>query len=220
MFTRTFPVLPVSLVILFLAAGCSSVASHARIESDEVNPAFKGGKGEKVLVVVASPDPALREDVESQFAIAAYDYKMSMTPSHRVLPSFKDVTKESLMELVKRDGYDRVILARTVPGSASTGRHTDYSNYYSVVGAGFDPWMGMYDSWSSTYTTIYSPTDPPPSFGSYIRGLTVETLLFDASDATLIWKSTTSLTSSEQVGETAMIYAGKIVGRLRQKGLL
>ena len=202
--------------LLFLVA-CTT-GDYARFKAEKSNPNFKGPAGKNTLVLVASPDPAARENLEDQFAIEGVKRKIDITPSHRLIPNFKDVTKDAIQGLVKSNNFDRVIVIRTVPGTAKAGQHTYYEDYYSVVGTGY-MYPSMYDIWGSTYTAIFSPTDPPPSLANFMD-ITLETVFYDGANAEQIWSGLTEITTSRYKGDAAKSYVATILSRLQGKSLL
>ena len=204
-------------ILLVLLVACAS-GKYARFKAEKSNPNFKGPAGKNTLVLVASPDPAARENLEDQFAIEGVKRKIDITPSHRLIPNFKDVTKDAVQGLIKSNNFDRVIIVRTVAGSAKAGAHTYYEDYYSVVGSGY-MYPGLYDVWGNTYTTIYSPTDPPPSLSGFMD-ITLETVFYDAPKAEQIWSGLTEITTSRYHGDAAESYVATILSRLQDNGLL
>jgi hypothetical protein len=205
-----------AIAALLLSIACAS-ARYANIEAEKSNSQFKGGAGKKTLVLVATPDRIGRENLEDQFAIEGVDRSISLNPSYRLIPNFKDVTRDALEMLVRRDNFDRVLVVKTVPGTWKTGENSYYSDYYSVIGSGFMP--GMYDYWATTYTTVFSPTDPPPSLVMFNK-LSIETRLYDASDASVVWSAVTGVTSSRERADAPKAFVKTIVGRLQGLKLL
>jgi hypothetical protein len=204
------------IATLLLTASCAA-GRYADINTEKTNPQFKGGAGKKTLVVVATPDRIGRENLEDQFAIEGVDHKIALNPSYRIIPNIKDVTRETLETLVKTNNYDRVLLVKTVPGSWKTGEHSYYQDYYSVVASGIMP--DMYSYWGSTITTVYSPTDPPPSLVNF-NMLSIETRLYDSSNADVIWSSITDVTQSRDRVDAPKAFVKTIVDRLQGLKLL
>jgi hypothetical protein len=204
-------------ILLLILVACES-GKYARFKAEKSNPNFHGSAGKNTLVLVASPDPAGRENLEDQFAIEGVKRNIEITPSHRLIPNFKDVTKEAVQGLVKSNNFDRVIVIRTVAGSAKAGQHSYYEDYYSVVGTGY-MYPSMYDMWGSTYSVVFSPTDPPPSMTSFMD-FTLETVFYDGSNAEQIWSGLTEITTSRYKGDAAKSYVATILSRLQGKDLL
>src|SRR5205085_10013874 len=97
---RTLSKVVCSSLVALLAVACTS-ASYTKIQNEQKNPEFKDGPGKKTPVLVATADAAMRQDVETQFAIEGVTRKIDLTASHRLVPDFKEMTKERLAELVK-----------------------------------------------------------------------------------------------------------------------
>ncbi len=205
-----------SAVAISLASFSCASGTYAKVKSEKVNPQFKGGPGKKILVVMATADPAMRENVETQFAIEGVNGGIDITPSHRLVPTFKDVTRERLEDLVKTNGFDRVIIASIQPGSAKTGEHSEMADHYAYVDSGFG---SMYGYWGMTYTTVFTTAEPPTSMAEYID-LGLQTRMFDAADASMIWDSTIRVTSSRRQGEGAISYVKTVLRNLRRSGLI
>jgi len=204
------------IAILLLTAACAA-GRYADINSEKMNPQFTGGPGKKTLVLVATPDRIGRENLEDQFAIEGVERNVSLNPSYRVIPNIKDVTREALETLVKTNQYDRVLVVKTVPGSWKTGEHSYYQDYYSVVASGIMP--SMYDYWGTTITTVYSPTDPPPSLVNFSM-LSIETRLYDSADASVIWSAITDVTQSRDRVDAPKAFVRTVVERMKSKHLL
>ena len=201
-----------ALIALVFASGCTST-SYAKIEGEKTNPKFAGGKGSKILLVMFTQDPALRQDIETEFAIASVDRNLDLTPSHRVIPNIKDVTKERLQDLVRADSYDRVVVIRTIAHSAKGGQSTRYGDYYTILPT------SMYDYWGTTMATTFTPTDPPPTMGRYVS-LGVEAVAFNGSDATMIWNSSYTVTTSEYRIDAARAFVKTVLGQLTSAWLI
>jgi|SRR4051812_5771710 hypothetical protein len=205
-----------AIAALLLSMSCAS-GKYANVKTEKTNPQYKGGTAKKTLVLVAIPDRIGRENLEDQFAIEGVERGISLNPSYRLIANFKDVTKEALENLVKTEGFDRVLIIKSVKGSRKTGENSYYGDYYSVVGSGIMP--GMYDYWGGTVVTVYSPTDPPPSLLMFTQVM-VESALYDSSDASIVWSAVTELTSSRDRVDAPKSYVSTIVGLLQNKKLL
>lgn len=211
---RTF----VGTLLLLFAVGCAN-SNYARQQDEKVNPQWKGGKGKNALVIVATADPAGRENLETQFAIEGVERGMTLEASHRYIAAFKDITKDSVMSLVKANGFDRVIVVRGVPKTLKKDEHSYASDYYSVIDSGL-AYPSFYDYFGGMGTyVVFSPTDPPPSMTTFSE-LVVETAMYDSSDASLIWSSRTHITQSRMHGDAAKAYVHEIVGRMKSRTLL
>ena len=206
------------LLVLPFALACASGSHYSNTKSEKVNPDFKGGPGKKLLVVVATQDPGMREDVETQFTIQGVERGMKITPSHRLVADFRSVDRAALEGLVKTGGYDRVLLVRSVRGTAGTGKTTEMRDYYTIHGD-LSGIYDMYDTWGSTVTVVFSPTDPPPTMGRYLS-LDIESLLYNSEDAKLIWNSTARVTTSRNQGEAAGNFVKEVLQQLNRAGLI
>ena len=202
------------LIAVLLIAACASVGD-AKMEKNETNPQFKGGKGTKVLTLVATHDPGMREDVETQFTVDGVEHSLDVTPSHRLLPDFKEITRERLGNVARTEGFDRVLVVRTVPNSMTKGEKLYVTDYYTPV----NTYSEVYNAWQGTTLWLYSTNEPSPSLGEY-RTVLIETLFYDTSDGTLIWNSLTRLTTSRHRGEATADFVRANLGRLTALGLL
>jgi hypothetical protein len=207
------------LTLLALTLGGCANSTYATIQAEKKNPEFKAGAGKKTLVIVATADRVGRENLETQFAIEGVDRKIDLEPSHRMIGAFKDITRDAVMDLVKTNSYDRVMIVRVVPGSITKGEHGYLRDYYSIMGSGLAyPYLNDY--WGgATYVTVFSPTDPPPPMTSF-HNLELETALYDAADGSFIWSSVTKINTSREHGVAAKDFVRTVVGRMRSASLL
>ncbi len=206
-------------VLSLLFAACAANSHYASSKNEKINPQFKGGAGKKVLVIVATADAVGRENLETQFAIEGVERGVELVPSHRLIAKFADLTKESVAEAVKTNSFDRVVVVRGVPKSFKKGEASYASDYYSVI----DSYYPMfYDYWGGpTSVVVFSPTQPPPSLTMF-NELTVETAMYDVTDASSpwVWKCLTEITTSRQHGDAAKAYVRNVVGRMKSASLL
>ena len=82
---------------------CSAAGLSARHSADRFG--FK-----KVLIVALTGDPAMRMDLEQNIAGKLVGKGVYGISSRTLIPNVKEVNKDSLLELVKRESIDAVTM--------------------------------------------------------------------------------------------------------------
>jgi len=196
--------------------GCSSTAGFVDIEKDWKNPEWKGSTPQRVLIVALVPDPGMREDVEDAFVIYMRKQDIRAFASRNYIPTFKDVSRESVKEVMAREGIQAVITVRTV--DASAGEHSYASDWFSRSS------MWYYDSfwnyWDQASIGVFTMSTPGKGTTDYIE-IKVETNMYSIDEGgTLLYSGLTNAVTSRRLGETTQGFVEKMTKRLQRHGLL
>jgi hypothetical protein len=111
-------------------------------------------------------------------------------------------------EIVKREGFDAVLLSRLV--DVHREAHYVPSGYATYGGAGFYGYYGY--AWPATYS---------PGYVTESTNVQVETQLFrTAGNGQLVWSTVSETVDPSGVDDAAEGIAGAVVGRLAEDKVL
>ena len=210
--------LTVAIALAALAVtACSSGTGDADFTRDWKNPNYSGPGAKKILAVVITTDPGLRQDLETDWVIQLVQRKINATPSHRLLPSLKDVTRAEIEQLVRREGFDGVLVARPVTGSGSVGEHSNLVDWYSRSEMYY---MDFYGYWDEATVGVFTPTDAPKGTTQYFQLRFEANFYMPASNPMLVWTSEAKITTSKESGEARKLYAKRVLDALSRHGLI
>lgn len=198
-------------------ASCASGTGDADFTRESKNPNYKGPKAQKILAVVITTDPGLRQDLETDWVVQLVKKKISATASHRLIPNLKDVTKEELEKLVKSEGFDAVLVSRPVTGSGSTGEHSNYADWYSRSSMYY---ADLYGYWNEATIGVFSPTDAPKGTTQYYQLRFEANLYMTSGEPPLVWTSEAKITTGKESGEARKLYAKRVLDALSKHGLI
>jgi hypothetical protein len=206
----------VALIALVLTSGCTSASGFVDIEKDWKNDEWKGEKPKKVLVIALVPDAGTREDLEDQFVVYMRQHDIRAFASRNFIPTFKDVSADSVKEVMAREGIQAVITMRAVDVGA--GQHSYFSDWYSHSSMWY--YDSFYNYWNEASIGVFTPTDAPKGTTDYLT-VKVETNMYSIdSGGTLVYSGLTSAVTSRRMGETMTGYAEKLTKRLQRYNLL
>jgi hypothetical protein len=212
---RLFALLGVLLTFLFVS--CATGTGDADFTREEKNPKYNGPKAKKILLVVITTDPGLRQDLETDWVVQLVKKQISATPSYRVIPNLKDVTKEELQKLVASEGFDGVLVSRPVTGSGSMGEHSNYADWYSRSSMYY---ADLYGYWNEATIGVFTPTDAPKGTTQYYQLRFEANFYATAGETTLAWTSEAKITTGKESGEARTLYAKRVLDALSKHGLI
>lgn len=198
-------------------ASCSTGTGDADFTREGKNPKYTGGKATKILAVVITTDPGLRQDLETDWVVQLVKKKVNATPSHRLIPNLKDVNKEELEKLVKSEGFDGVLVSRPVTGSGSTGEHSNMADWYSRSSMYY---TDLYGYWNEATIGVFTPTDAPKGTTQYFQLRFEANFYSTAGDTMLAWTSEAKITTGKESGEARRLYAKRVLDALAKHGLI
>ncbi len=128
-----------------MAAMLSGCASSSNLVNMWRDPAFKSDPMREVLVIAIKKDATNRRLWEDGLVAELGRYGVNTTPSYRPFPNAVPDTAQ-VVEAVRRDGYDGVLVARRL----DTETYTNYVPGYTTA----EP-ITRYNPWTNTYYTYY-----------------------------------------------------------------
>ena len=191
----------------FLAA-CASITIVDQWQS----PDFKGGPFKRILVVGITKEATVRRIFEDEFVGQLRARGTGAVASYTLIPEDGPVEQPRLERAVKESGGDAVLITRVVrvehrtqvvPGTpAFPGFGRDI---YGVYGTG---WGGVWTGYAS-----------PPAVFQYDE-VKVETKLFDARTATLVWAAQSDVFAPTDARKDSADFAARIIGALAARKLI
>ena len=198
----------VVLAALAFLAACASTTIVDQWQS----PDFKGGPFKRVLVVGVTKEAAVRRIFEDEFVRQLRARGTDAVASYTLIPEDGQVDRPRLERAVKESRADSVIVTRVVkveqrtqvvPGTpAFPGFGTDIYGFY---GSG---WGGVWTGYAS-----------PPAVFQYDE-VKVETKLFQAGDAGLVWAAQSEVFAPTDARKDSADFASRIIAALAARKLI
>jgi len=202
-------VLWVSLALVALLA--VSCATRTRVSSQWLSPDYDGGPMHKILVVGVSETPLGRRTYEDRFADALRGAGAEAVASYQPLPSDDRLTREDLERVVRRDGFDGVIVTRLL----GVEHETTVTPPTTTVVPSYRYGRGYYGYYGSGYDVVHTPGRT--STTEIVR---VETKLWNAANSQLAWGITSETFDPTSTDDAIASVTKKLVSQLEEDGLL
>lgn len=198
-----FPIALASWVV----SGC---APATKLTNAWVDSSYKGPPFQNVLVLGISKNQGDRRTFEDEFSAKLRSAGVKAVPGYTVLPESGKVATPVLEGILKKMGADGAIVARVL----NIDRRTAYSpGYVTVI-----PSVGYSRGFYGFYGSAVAITTPPTAYQYDV--VVVETSLWQAREATLVWSATTQTTDPGEIRKEIAGYADIIIGALRERGLI
>jgi len=199
--------LPISIVLL--ASFGVSCGTKTRVSSQWLSPDYQGGPMHKILVVGVSETSLGRRTYEDRFAGALRDGGADAVSSYQVLPTNDRLTKEQLEGVVRRDGFDGVIVTRLLEVAEETTYVPPSTHVVPSYGYGY------YGYYGRNYDVVHSP-----GYTRTTEVVRVETRLWNAADSQLAWGITSETFDPTSTDDAIASVTKKLVQQLSKDGLL
>jgi len=191
-----------------LLAACASTT----IVDQWQRPGFSGGPFKRILVVGVTKEATVRRIFEDEFVRQLHARGTDAVASYTLIPEDGQVDRPRLERAVKESRADAVIVTRVlkveqrtqvVPGTpAFPGFGTDIYGFY---GSG---WGGVWTGYAS-----------PPAVFQYDE-VKVETKLFQAGDAALVWAAQSEVFAPTDARKDSAGFAARIIAALASRKLI
>jgi hypothetical protein len=203
-------VLVVGAMLLLTGCATTSMVDTWR------DPNYKGKAFRNFLVVGITKDPGVRRIFEDIFTAELRNCGLKATASYSVTPQDQPVTRELLTEAVKKTGADAVVTTRIVNIQQQTSVTPGYVETY---GAGAYPYPYLYPQ--RDLYSYYGATQviQPPTVQTY-EVATLETVLFDVADASMVWSGTSTTFETKQTVTVSKDLSKLIIQNLIKAGLM
>lgn len=189
------------LLAVLLPTALAGCAANTRMTSTWSDPSVTGPLNfKKVLVVVASADPELRNRVEGQISVMMK--QTEGVPAYLAIPESAIRDTGKVKEILLGNGYDGAIVVRLVSATTETTRvDTSYAGFWGYYG-----WV-----WPAVGSPGYLRTD---------TRVKLETKVYSLKDDKLVWAGMSS-TFDPQSGEQLMKdVAAAVAADMKAKGII
>lgn len=197
-----------AVAVGFIALMTSSCAPGP-LSSTWLAPGAVPSQYRDILVLGVATNPRVRRAYEDHFVSALGEIGVKATASHTLIPDERLRSAKAVQEAVGRSGADGVVVTYlaaedTDPSSTGTRTHVLPSLYERLY-----PYYGH----------VLGKVTTAGYYADY-RALRLETNLYDAARATLVWsgRSEPLDPSSEETMISEVIAA--VIGKLKAEGLL
>lgn len=193
-------------LILGIALACSSATSQ--LVKSWREPTYTGREVKRVLVIALAPVAKNQQVFEYEVAGQLVKAGLKPYPGSDVLPKGKMADEAAIMDVVKKEAIDVVLVTKLV---------TVRSEKEYVPGA-YQPvpaYHGVYSYYSAGYSTVYAPGYVNEAKAAYL-----ETNAYDVASNRLVWSGLTRTFDYSSVDNAVRTVAPTIVRALQEQGIL
>jgi len=194
------------ILTFFLLSGCSDTSiTGLWKKSDFVGQPFKS-----ILVIALADKEASRNIWEDLLATQLSQSGVKAIKSFQAFPGDKEITKEEVVEYVKQQGIEAVLVTRLVDTNKtkvsfpSTGG--SYGHYYNSFG--------------SYYPRAYSSSHWQGSNAKTFTSVILETNLYQSSTQDLVWSFNSDTFDAVSVEKIVKSVGKKMVNQLKKDQLI
>jgi len=192
-----------SLLLLTLT-GCASISlQHSAKDSTLPAKQYK-----KLLIVGITEQAQKRQVFEEVFASELQKRGVTGIPSYTITGVTEKLSKESVIEAVKKTGADGVITTRIT----GLKKNTSVNTGYIMTEHGFADGFGVHVTYA---TFVHQPVEVILS-----TKIAIETNLFDSASGSLVWTSTSSAVDPEGTITASRELSGVVFQAMAKDGLL
>jgi hypothetical protein len=166
-------------ILLFAATLLTqSCAPSMRLTDDWKDSAFRGPAYKKIMIVALTTRPGMRQSFEDEFANQMKARGIAAAKCYECIPDVDKVTREEIIKVGAEKGVDAFLIIRLL--RMDTQVRSSHSSSPSSIST-----SGAVDS---LHTMQWGASGPTMSKQNEVA--TLDSRLFDAKTAKLIWRST------------------------------
>jgi hypothetical protein len=196
----------VMLVVFALGGGA---VFAGKLKSSWTAPGLKPTSyaGRKVATVVITEDQSLQMSGEEAMARELEARGVIAVPGYRVIPKEQARDAEKAQEWFRRGKFEAVVALRVVSAEKEVAYNPVMfsSGYYSTFG-------GYYGYGWTTVTAVGKPRED--------MVITVEALIFNVADGSLLWASVSEKTNPKGVAVFVKELVKDVTSQMKKEGLL
>jgi hypothetical protein len=193
-----------SLLVLVSVTGCSSVS----LQSSWKDPGTAPKQYRKLLVVGIANKPQMRQIFEEVYAAEVNRKGAAGIASYTLTGVANAVTRDAIVEAVKKSGADGVITTRML----SMKENKEVRTGFVLTDRGFTDVYGIPVSYAEF---VHQPVEVTRSTKAVL-----ETNLFDAGTGRLAWSATSNAVDPEGIITVSRELADSVIKALTRDGLL
>jgi len=197
--------------ITLLLSFAVSCGTKTRVSSQWRSPEYKGGPMHKILVIGVAETSTARRNYEDRFAEALRGRGADAFPSYQFLPTDERLTDEQLAEVLRRDGFDGVLVTRLL----GVKEKTTYVPPSSYVVPSYRGGYGYYGYYGRSYDVVHSA-----GYTRTEKVVRLETRLWNVADSQLAWGIISETFNPTSIKDGTSSVTAKLVQQLAQDGLL
>lgn len=190
--------LAVGLGLVWVLGGCAGLT----LDRTWVDPTYGGAAFKKVFVIGWMPDPQVRRTFEDGFVSALKNRGLDGVMSHTLIPNVDTVKRAGVVEAVKTTGADCVLVTRLV--RRETRRVTVEQPTWSM-----DTMDEMYQ---------WAPGPQASTEQDYQLSI-LETDLYDAKSAKIVWTGQSSSLPGANVSIASRELAARVISAIKDAKL-
>jgi len=166
--------------ILFFAAALMtlSCASPMRLTDNWRNSTYTGPAYKKIMVVAMTKQDDMRQSIEDEFAKQLRSRGVEAATCYECIPDPDKVTREELAKVSQGMGIEAYLIVRVIGAGTEVQSYQAHSTSPMASSTGTDSMMTM--QWFG----------PEPSMSKRSQVATLESRLYDAKTAGIVWRST------------------------------
>jgi hypothetical protein len=199
----------ISGILLFAAALMTlSCASSMQLTNNWRNSTYTGPAYKKIMVVAMTKQDDMRQSLEDEFAKQLQSRGVEAAACHECIPDPDKVTREELAKVSQGMGIEAYLIVRVL------GVGTEIQSYQAdtpstvATATGTDSMMSM--QWFG----------PEPSISKRSQVATLESRLYDAKTAGIVWRSTVNAVNPSPSGGQISKFVGLQLKALSEKELI
>jgi hypothetical protein len=199
---------------VFLLAGCSTT----RITGVWKKSDYVGGPFRNILVIGLTKDESNKSIWEDIMAEQLRQNGVNATTSAKCFPGDTDITKAEILDYVKQQGIDAVLITRLVDIKKKTAYYPPtggyYHGYYDHYYYGW-PYHRYYNHFGSFYDMVYTP-----GYTTTYTTVVLETNLYDSGTQELVWSMSSDTFDPASAKKLALSVSKKVVKTLQDDNLI
>jgi hypothetical protein len=196
--------------LLALCAVAVAACATTRMTNVWRSPNYPGSSNLRILVMGVSPNPANVKLWEDAMAKKLKSLNRQPVTGYSVLPPGRMVDKAEIVELVKQNNIDLVLITRFV----SQKTQVDYVPP-TVTYVPPPTYYGYYPYYSYGYGVAYSP-----GYVTETSVIVLETNAYSAADESLVWSGVSQTFDYSSVSDIASSVASAVAESLVNTGII
>lgn len=206
----------IRLSLLLLSGFLLTACSTAEIVGSWSNPDYKG-KISNVYIIGIAKNDSIRRIFEDTFDRQLATHGVKAFSSYKDLPGDQESNKVIIIERMKKNGCDSVLLTKLIGQRKETvttpGTVSGYSSgsYYDGRG-GYGSWGNYYDRRSDFVYTPATTTE--------YTVLTIESVLYNLKNKEMIWSAQLETFAEGNINALTQDFVEQVTKDLKSKGLI